>query len=84
MADHHHASGDYHKGSQDIHEQEASFDLFVTLTKWGCLFLASTLTTAVIWTCVKGAGPITAIFVGVVIAFVGVLALKKPATPADH
>lgn len=53
------ADGEYVHGSQDIHEQQATFALFWTLTKWSSvliiialILLAFTRTTAV--DCSKG------------------------------
>ncbi|MDP1776979.1 MAG: aa3-type cytochrome c oxidase subunit IV, partial [Brevundimonas sp.] len=43
MADPHHASDDYVRGSQEISEQESTFDAFVGLTKWGSLIISATL-----------------------------------------
>jgi small-conductance mechanosensitive channel len=49
MADPHHASDAYVRGSQEIREQESTFDAFMGLTKWGSLFLAALLVLLVLW-----------------------------------
>lgn len=36
-------ASDYHRGDMDIHEQTATYHLFVLLTKWGSLALAALL-----------------------------------------
>ena len=49
MADPHHASDDYVRGSQEISEQEATFDGFINLAKWGSLVIAALLLCLTIW-----------------------------------
>jgi len=78
-ADH---SGDYHKGEMDIHEQEATYDLFMGLTKWGSLIIAVGILFFSLWFAVKGAGFFTALPVAAVALIVGFIALKKK--PAAH
>jgi hypothetical protein len=85
MADHHHSpasEGDYHKGEMDIHMQQSSFELFVTLTKWGSLAITAVLTFFIILFCVKDAGFFGAIFAFAVVAGFGFLLLKKGADSA--
>ncbi|MDP2115892.1 MAG: aa3-type cytochrome c oxidase subunit IV [Brevundimonas sp.] len=66
MADPHHASDSYVRGSQEIREQEATFDAFMGLTKWGSLIIAALLLLLVLWFQPGGslmAGVITAVVV---------------------
>ena len=37
MADPHHAPDDYVRGSQEIREQEQTFDAFMVMANWGSL-----------------------------------------------
>jgi hypothetical protein len=68
-------SNDYHRGEMDIHEQQATFDGFNHLTKWGSLIIASGLFFVVLWFCTK-AGFLGALIGGVVLAVLGVLLLR--------
>ncbi len=43
------AHDDYVRGSQEISEQESTFDAFVGLTKWGSLIIAATLMFLTLW-----------------------------------
>lgn len=66
MADPHHASDDYVRGSQEISEQESTFDAFMGMTKWGSLIIAALLIFLVLWFQPGGsflAGVITAVVV---------------------
>jgi hypothetical protein len=49
MADPHHASDDYVRGSQEISEQKQTFDAFMAMSKWGSLWIAALLALLVIW-----------------------------------
>jgi len=42
---------EYHRGDMDIHEQQATYDLFMGLTKWGSLLTAAALFGLVLWFC---------------------------------
>ena len=79
MADPHHASDvhdDYVRGSQQIDEQAATFDLFITLAKWSSLALAVVLVFLVLWFQPGGS-----FIAGAIAAFgllvIGVFALRK-------
>lgn len=81
MADPHHASDSYVRGSQEISEQETTFDAFMGLTKWGSLIIAATLMFLVLWFQPGGsfiAGAITA----VVLLVAGFFLLKS--SPKAH
>ena len=75
MADHHDDS-EYVPGQMDIHQQQHSYDLFASLTKWCSLHLAVVLSFLVILTCTK-LGWLTALIVAIVVAAVGWFMLKK-------
>lgn len=67
----------YLRGSQEINEQRATFDLFMGLAKWGSLAIACVLTWLTIWFMPNGslfAGFITA----AVLAVAGFFFLKSP------
>ncbi len=49
MAKSHDAHDDYVRGSQEISEQESTFDAFLGLTKWGSLIIAATVLFLTIW-----------------------------------
>ncbi|MDP1912492.1 aa3-type cytochrome c oxidase subunit IV [Brevundimonas sp.] len=49
MADPHDASDHYVRGSQEISEQESTFDAFVGLAKWGSLTISATLLFLTMW-----------------------------------
>ncbi len=63
------SSTEYHHGDMPIAEQQASYQLFMGLTKWGSLALAVLILALTLWFCV-GVG----FFGGAIPAFV-VLAL---------
>jgi len=49
MADPHHASDDYVRGSQEISEQAQTFDAFMVMAKWGSLAIAALLLLLTMW-----------------------------------
>ena len=75
MADHHDDS-EYEHGQMDVHQQQHSYELFASLTKWCSLYLAVTLVFLVILTCTK-MGWLTAVIAAVVVAAIGWVMLKK-------
>jgi MFS superfamily sulfate permease-like transporter len=77
MADPHHASDAYVHGSQEISEQESTFDAFVGLTKWGSLIIAASLLFLTIWFQPGGAF-IPAFISAVVVLVAGFFILKSP------
>ncbi len=77
MADSHdNASDNFVHGEMDVHQQQHSFDLFVGMTKWGSLHLATVLVFVIILTCTK-AGFFMALFAAIVVSVVGFFMLKK-------
>ncbi|MGA9659109.1 MAG: aa3-type cytochrome c oxidase subunit IV [Asticcacaulis sp.] len=72
------ASDDYIKGDMDIKQHEHTFDLFVSMTKWGSLHIATLLVFLVILTCTK-MGFLTALIVAAIVGIAGFYLLKgKP------
>lgn len=77
MADPHHASDHYVRGSQEISEQESTFDAFVGMSKWGSLIISASLLFLTIWFQPGGAF-IPAFIAAVVVLVVGFFILKSP------
>lgn len=75
-------AADYHRGEMDIHEQVATYNGFLALSKWGSLALAAALVFLVLLFCTK-AGFIGAAFTGIVVLVIGVFALRAKKT-AGH
>ena len=71
---------EYHRGEMEISEQQATYDLFMGLTKWGSLLTAATLFGLVLWFC-TGADFWAGLFQGaigfVVLMVVGWFLLRK-------
>lgn len=76
MADPHHAHDDYVRGSQEISEQEATFDAFMGLTKWGSLIIAALLMLLVLWF-QPGGSLMTGLITAVVLLVAGYFFLKS-------
>jgi hypothetical protein len=77
MADPHHASDSYDRGSQEISEQESTFDAFMVMTKWGSLIIAVLLVFLTLWF-QPGGSVMTALFTAVVLSVGGFFMLKSP------
>ena len=86
MADHpHHTSHDaadhdaeaYVRGSMTIEEQRQTWDLFMGLTKWGSLVVASLLLLLTLWFMPNGS-LVTGLIGAVVLAVAGFFFLKSP------
>ena len=78
MADPHHADAhdDYVRGSQEISEQESTFDLFMGLAKWGSLLIGVSVLFLVMWF-QPGGSFIAGAIAAFVLLVVGVFALRK-------
>ncbi len=74
-------STEYHRGEMDIHEQQATFDGFNVLTKWGSLFIATGTLFVTLWFCTK-AGFLGAFVSAAVMAVLGILVLREKKTAA--
>lgn len=73
--------GDYQKGTQPVHEQQATYSLFMSLAKWGSLQIAVGITFFVLW--LQPGGSIVFGFVAALaLAVIGYFALKSK--PAKH
>jgi hypothetical protein len=70
-------AAEYHRGDQDIHEQQATFRLVMGITKWGSLIIASGVLFLVLWFC-TGTGFMGAAFTGLVVLALGVTFLRSP------
>lgn len=73
-----HAHDDYVRGSMDIQEQQATFDLFLVLSKYGSLAIAALLVFLTLWfmpagSFILGAGA------AVVLLAAGIFFLRSPA-----
>ena len=77
MAHSHDSNDAYVRGSQEISEQESTFDAFVGLSKWGSLIIAASLLFLVIWFQPGGAF-IPAFISAVVVLVLGFFVLKSP------
>lgn len=66
---------DYHRGEMDIHEQVATYNFFMGLTKWGSLALAVALLALVLWFCTP-AGFFGGLIPAVVLLVVGIVVLR--------
>lgn len=75
------AHGDYQKGTQPIHEQQSTYDLFMGLAKWGSLQLAVVITFFVLWL-QPGGSFVFGLVAAVALAVIGYFALKSK--PAKH
>ena len=73
MADH---GSDYHRGEMDIHEQTATYDLFMGMTKWGSLSMAALLVLLVLWFCTP-AGFLAGFVSAAVLTVLGVVFLRE-------
>ena len=69
-------ASEYHRGEMDIHEQVASYHLFVMLVKWGSLGLAAALVFLVLLFCTP-TGFFGSLIVGVVITIGGIVVLRE-------
>ena len=77
MANSHDSHDAYVRGSQEISEQESTFDAFVGLSKWGSLIIAASLLFLTIWFQPGGAF-IPAFISAVVVLVAGFFILKSP------
>ena len=76
-------AGDYHRGEMDIHEQAGTYHAFLAVSKWLSLAMAATLVFLVIWFCTK-AGFLAGAITGLVIAAIGVFALRSKPKAGGH
>ena len=67
---------DYTRGTMDIREQSATFNIFIGLTKWGSLFTAALLLFLAVWFGTE-AGFFTAALSAFLLVVAGLFLLKK-------
>lgn len=77
------ASSDYQRGTMDISEQSATFDLVMGLTKWGSLYISATLFFFILLFCTH-TGFLGSAAAAVAMAALGTLLLRDKKTAAAH
>jgi hypothetical protein len=66
---------DYHRGEMDIHEQAATYEMVMGLTKWGSLTIAALVLFLTLWFC-TGTGFLGALITAAVVIALGVFVLR--------
>jgi hypothetical protein len=66
---------DYHRGDMDIHQQAATYQLVMALTKWGSLAVAVAVLFLTLWFCTK-TGFLGAFATAAVMAVIGGFVLR--------
>lgn len=79
MAGPHAHDQDYHRGEMEISEQRSTFNLVMGITKWGSLTVSVLILFLTVWFMPNGSF-FGALFVSVVAAVLGWLALRKKPT----
>jgi hypothetical protein len=74
-------ASEYHRGDMDIHEQTATYHLFVMMAKWGSLALAALLVSLVLVFCTPTSF-VGALIVAALISVGGYVVLKEK--PEEH
>jgi hypothetical protein len=77
------ASSDYQRGTMDIAEQSATFDLVMGLTKWGSLYISASLFFFILLFCTH-TGFVGSAAAAVVMAVLGTLLLRDKKAAAAH
>ncbi|HWA64115.1 MAG TPA: aa3-type cytochrome c oxidase subunit IV [Caulobacteraceae bacterium] len=70
------SSTEYHHGDMNVTEQQASYQLFMGLTKWGSLAVAVVVLALTLWFCL-GVGFFGGAIPAVVLLVLGVLFLRE-------
>jgi hypothetical protein len=70
-------AAEYHRGDQDIHEQQATFRLVMGITKWGSLTFAALLLFLVLWFCVPSAGFWPGLISAAIVVAIGITVLRS-------
>ncbi len=73
-------SSDYHHGEMDIHQQAATYELVMAITKWSSLYLIAGLLALTLWFCTD-AGFMAGLISAIVVIVLGTLALRKRGGP---
>jgi multisubunit Na+/H+ antiporter MnhB subunit len=72
------AHGSTHRGDMNIHEQRSTYDLFMGMTKWGSLAVATLVLFLVVWFCVGPDGGLaTALISALALVLAGFFVLKS-------
>ena len=66
----------YHRGDQDIHEQQATFHLVMGITKWGSMTIGALVLFLTLWFCTT-AGLGGAAFAAIVVIALGITFLRS-------
>jgi len=74
-------ASEYHHGEMDIHHQQQTFQSVMTMTKWASLAIVVGVLFLTLWFC-TAAGLGTAFVTAVLLAAVGIFALRQRAAPA--
>ena len=74
-------ASEYHHGEMDIHAQQQTFNLVMTMTKWASLAVVVGVLFLTLWFC-TAAGFGTAFISAVLLLAIGVFALRQRAAPA--
>lgn len=69
-------ASDYHRGEMDIHEQAATYDFVMKLTKWGSLATTVAILMLVLWFCTD-AGFVAGAVSGLVLTVLGIVLLRE-------
>lgn len=69
-------ASEYHRGDMDVHEQTATYHLFVMMAKWGSLALAALLIFLVLAFCTQTSF-LGSLGVGVIVAVGGFFVLRE-------
>ncbi len=73
MAEH---GSSYVFGEMDVHQNQASYAIFVNMAKWGSLAVAVIVLTATLWFCTP-AGFLGGLIPAVVVLALGIFALRS-------
>jgi hypothetical protein len=66
---------EYHHGEMDVHEQAATYERVMSMTKWGALVVAVALLFLTMWFCTS-AGVLGAFVTAAVVALLGGIFLR--------
>ncbi|MDB5445978.1 MAG: aa3 type cytochrome c oxidase subunit [Phenylobacterium sp.] len=66
---------DYHRGQMDIHEQAATYQRVMAMSKWGSLIIGAAVLFLTLWFC-TGTGFVGAAITGAVVIALGVFLLR--------
>ena len=69
-------TSDYQRGTMEIAEQTATYNLVMAMTKWGSLYLSAFLLLLVLWFCVPTAGFIAGFIAAIVMIAAGTFVLR--------